>query len=458
MALNFQSIPDKGDSIEESSLSVSQFTQQVKDLLEERFLQIRLHGEISNLKRQASGHVYFSLKDAESQVSAVLFRGDAMRNSLELRDGMQVQIEGGVSVYMPRGSYQIIVRRVRELGKGSLREQFERLKQKLAAEGLFDSEGKQELPVLPQRIGIITSPTGAVIRDFISILRRLRWNGTVLIFPSRVQGKEALPELIQSLRDANLPEYALDLLVLARGGGSLEDLWNFNEEGLVREIAASRLPVISAIGHETDFTLADFAADYRAETPSAAAERIASGIVEYRQKIEQRVRQLQREIKLGLDGKQRLLETVQRRLRQVSPARQLQLWHERLQQLSRRAAEQTQQRMQRQREHLQQVALRQQRVAPLRLIQQKSELLLQKQQQLSRLQQRYLERAGERLNGLSRRLEQVGPEVTLKRGFAMIESEQGALITDVTATQPGQSLRVRMRDGRIGVKVISFNP
>jgi exodeoxyribonuclease VII large subunit len=455
MDLSFNSSESLSDVDNEQGVSVSEFTRQVKDLLEESFLQIRVFGEISNLKRQSSGHIYFSLKDTESQVAAVLFRGDAIRNKLELRDGMQVLLEGSVSVYLPRGSYQIIARRVRELGKGSLREQFERLKKKLMEEGLFDASGKQELPLLPQRIGIITSPTGAVIRDFVSILQRLHWNGTVVVFPSRVQGKEALPELIQSIREANRAEYGLDLLVMARGGGSLEDLWNFNEESLVREIAASRLPIISAIGHETDVTLADFAADFRAETPSAAAERIASGVIEYRQKLDQLIRQLRREMRLSLERRYQQTESIQRRLQQVSPVRQLSLWRERLQRMGERLDSCVALRLQRERDRISVLKQRCQRVSPLRVVQQKREQLILKRLQWERLGQQRIERLIERTEVLSRRLKQVGPDVTLKRGFAMLEGSEGRVITDASAVQPGDIVKVRMRDGRIEVKVLS---
>lgn len=454
MDLNFLTKSSTAESLSAPRLSVSEFTAGVKDLLEEHYPRFQIYGEISNLKRQASGHFYFALKDKNSQVSAVLFRGDALRNELQLKDGLAVLIEGGVSVYAPRGNYQIIVRRIRELGKGALQEQFERLKQKLNAEGLFAPERKRAIPMLPQRIGIITSPTGAVIRDFVSILKRLRWNGTVRVFPSRVQGREGLPDLVEALRAANEQAHQLDLLVVARGGGSLEDLWNFNEEQLVRAMAASRLPIMSAVGHETDFTLADFVADYRAETPSAAAEKIAAGLIEYRQRFGQLTRRLQLEFKRGVLDKQSTLTTLQQRLQRVAPERRVEEYYQRLDELHETIQRRIQQRMQLLNERLEQLMLRQGRASPRHRLREWTEKLGEREQRLFRAAQRYLQLPSERLRAIEKRLLQVGPEVALKRGFSLIETEEGKLVTQASEIQVGQELKLRLQDGRISVKVL----
>ena len=260
-------------------LSVGDFTGRLKRLLERSVPPCWVRGEVSNLKRQASGHVYFTLKDSESQLSAVMFRGDASRQSLKLEDGMQILVYGELSLYEPRGSYQIIVRFTLAAGQGELQLAFERLKQQLKEEGLFEPERKQPLPALPTRIGIITSPTGAAVQDFISILRRRDWLGELVVLPSLVQGEGASGSILERLIWAEASG-SFDLIVLSRGGGSLEDLWAFNEEQLVRAVAACSIPTISAVGHETDFSLCDFAADVRAETPSGAAELISSSYLE----------------------------------------------------------------------------------------------------------------------------------------------------------------------------------
>ncbi len=253
-------------------ISVAQLTHSIKSLLEGGIGLVTVKGEISNWRPAASGHIYFSLKDSEAVISAALFRGAASKlKGPPPKDGMEVICRGRISVYPPRGTYQIIVESMEPVGSGSLQAQFEALKKKLFQEGLFDSARKRKIPVLPNRIVVITSPTGAAIRDVLSVLKRRFAGVNVLILPALVQGADAPAELIRALRLAN--EKALgDVILLTRGGGSLEDLWCFNDENLAREIFRSEIPVVSAVGHEIDFTIADFVADLRAPTPSAAAE------------------------------------------------------------------------------------------------------------------------------------------------------------------------------------------
>src|SRR5277367_3800042 len=263
---------------ENRPLSVTEFTRKVKTVLEGSMGACWVRGEVSNMRAQPSGHVYFSLKDAGAELSAVMFRMQAARQTVKLRDGLQVVAHGDVGVYEARGQYQLIVRTIVADGVGALQREYEALKRKLSDEGLFDPGRKRPIPQMPATVGFVTSPTGAAAQDFMRILIRRGWKGRVVVLPSKVQGEGAAEEMVEMLRLAeNLGIF--DLIVIGRGGGSIEDLWAFNEEALVRAVAASRVPTISAVGHEIDFTLCDFAADLRAETPSAAAELISSEFV-----------------------------------------------------------------------------------------------------------------------------------------------------------------------------------
>jgi exodeoxyribonuclease VII large subunit len=253
--------------------SVSEVTERIRDVLESELRDVWVEGEISNLKIASSGHWYFSLKDDKAQLRAVVWKNSARRIRFQPKDGLKVVARGGIRVYAPRGEYQISVELLEPLGKGSLQQAFEDLKKRLEQEGLFDPRRKRPLPLLPRRIGVVTSPTGAVVRDILRVLERRYANLEVLIYPARVQGNEATREIVEGVRTLG-GMAGLDVLMVARGGGSIEDLWAFNEEAVARALAASPIPTISAVGHETDFTIADFVADVRAPTPSAAAELV----------------------------------------------------------------------------------------------------------------------------------------------------------------------------------------
>ncbi len=254
-------------------LTVTQLTHQIKNLLEGTFPDVWVEGEVSNLSIAGSGHAYFTLKDAQSQVRGVLFRSSLRFLKFTLQHGMTVICRGRVSVYEPRGEYQFLAEYVEPKGVGALQLAFEQLKAKLEQEGLFDAKGKKPIPLLPSRIGIITSPAGAAIHDILRVIRRRHPRMRILIYPVPVQGPEAAPRIIEAIRYFNKEQNA-DVIIAGRGGGSLEDLWAFNEESLARAIFASKIPVISAVGHETDYTIADFVSDLRAPTPSAAAEMV----------------------------------------------------------------------------------------------------------------------------------------------------------------------------------------
>jgi len=257
-------------------LKVSEITQKIKYLLEENFPFIWVEGEISNGTLHSTGHFFFTLKDEKAQIRAIMFRSQAQLLPFKPENGIQVVVRGRINVYEPRGEYQILVDVMEPLGKGSLQLAFEQIKKKLAAEGLFDPSRKKPLPVLPQRIGIITSPTGAAIQDILRIISQRFINLEILIIPVRVQGTEAPGEIIQALERVNTFDPALDVVILARGGGSLDDLWAFNNERVARAICRCQVPVMSAVGHEIDFTISDFVADVRAPTPSAAAEMVVA--------------------------------------------------------------------------------------------------------------------------------------------------------------------------------------
>jgi exodeoxyribonuclease VII large subunit len=258
----------------EQTLTVSQLTARIKDALEGEFPSVWVAGEISNYSRPQSGHCYFTLKDDQAQIRAVMWRSSAARLKFDLADGLDVICHGHIDVYAPRGSYQLVIDELQPKGMGALELALRKLREKLSAEGLFDPARKRKLPMFPRRLAFVTSPTGAAVRDFLEVLRR-RWRGVdVLVIPARVQGDGAAEEIAAGIRLANRLSPPPDVLVVGRGGGSLEDLWAFNEEPVVRAIAASRIPTVSAVGHEIDVTLADLAADVRALTPSEAAERV----------------------------------------------------------------------------------------------------------------------------------------------------------------------------------------
>jgi len=303
MATEFES------STAQRVLTVSQLTAQIKDVLEGDFPSVWVAGEVSNYSRPQSGHCYFTLKEEQSQIRAVMWRPAASRLKFEVSDGLQVVCHGHIEVYAPRGSYQLVVDQLLPQGIGALELALRRLREKLAAEGLFDPARKRKLPAFPKQVAFVTSPTGAAIHDFLQVLRR-RWRGTnVLVIPVRVQGDGAAEQIVDGIRLANRLSRRPDVLVIGRGGGSLEDLWAFNEESVVRAIAASKIPTVSAVGHEIDVTLSDLAADVRALTPSEAAERVVPAVDEivsrirgYQQRLRHAVHRRVMWLKARYDG------------------------------------------------------------------------------------------------------------------------------------------------------------
>lgn len=414
---------DEGE--DRSIETVSQFTRRVKLVLESGIRPGWVRGEVSNLRIQTSGHIYFSLKDAGAQLSAVLFRGDASRQTVKLRDGLQVVVYGEVSVYEARGQYQMIVRAVVDDGVGRLQREFEALKRRLEAEGLFDAERKKPLPSMPATIGFITSPTGAAVQDFINILTRRDWRGRLVVIPSKVQGEGAAAEMAAQL--ARVEAMGIfDLLVIGRGGGSLEDLWAFNEEILVRAVAACRVPIISAVGHQIDFTLCDFAADLRAETPSGAAELISSAYLAHLQRWAEAADALEAHVRDGHAGLREGVLGLCQRLRLLSPAAQVEQGWLRLDDLRNRHAAALQQAAQHARHRLQE-----------------ARSLLVQRSPATRVQ---IE--SHRLLSLWKRLQAASPASVLNRGFAIIEDANGKALTRAAEITPDQPVQAVFADGR----------
>jgi len=311
-------------------LTVTQLTHQIKNLLEGTFPDVWIEGEISNLNIPQSGHVYFTIKDEHSQIKAVLFKSAQRHLKFTLQHGMQVICRGRVSVYEPRGEYQIILEYVEPKGVGALQKAFEGLKTKLEKDGLFDSERKRPLPFLPKKIGIVTSPTGAAIRDILRVIKRRHPRMSVLLYPVPVQGPDAAPSIVEAIAYFN-NEKSVDVMIIGRGGGSLEDLWAFNEEVVARAIYGSRIPVISAVGHETDFTIADFVADLRAPTPSAAAEMVVESEEHIRDLVDGLAARLVTNIRQELG---RLRDTVQHAARLLAdPRKRLEQYSQRVDEL-----------------------------------------------------------------------------------------------------------------------------
>lgn len=409
--------------------SVTAFTRRVKTLLEGGIGQAWVRGEVSNVRAQGSGHVYFSLKDAGAQVSAVLFRGDALRQTVKLRDGLQVVVLGEVSVYEARGQYQLIVRVIVEDGVGRLQREFEALKRKLADEGLFAAEKKRAIPAMPMTVGFVTSPTGAAVQDFLRILIRRGWRGRVVVLPAKVQGDGAAVEMAEMLGLAQRLGI-FDLLVIGRGGGSTEDLWAFNEEALVRAVAACAVPVISAVGHEIDFSLCDFAADVRAETPSAAAELISSRFVECTERALRAARVMEGVLEQSVTAAKERLDHARSRLRLLSPAAQVEQGFLRLDDLSNRLSAALRGTTQLRRQELNEVRAALARVSPEGRVSFESHRLL----------------------ALWKRLQAASPASVLNRGFAIVRDEAGRPVMRRAAIKPGQKLAAEFFDGSVPVR------
>jgi exodeoxyribonuclease VII large subunit len=450
--------PPPGEAPPERPLTVSEITRKVRGLLEEGIGNVWVEGEISNHRRQASGHHYFTLKDDASQLACVLFaRAAAALGEVRIGDGVHIEVFGALGVYEPRGQYQLIVRKVRLRGEGALQAKFEALKRKLEVEGLFAPARKRALPKFPSRVGLVTSPTGAALRDFLDVLHRRHPGIGVVINPVRVQGRGAAAEIARAVRAfseapaGGIP--VVDVVVVTRGGGSIEDLWEFNEEEVARAVAASSVPVVSAVGHEIDFTICDFAADVRAPTPSAAAEILSADAAEVAARLGREHMRMVRACRGAMD-----LSTA--RLRAVSLPR---LLREPM-----RAVDRCRQSLDRGLDHFARTVTRAMdanrnalatasaRMAPKSLVPAIGHLRSRTDALWSRLGS--AQRDGRasvtaRLREAAARLETLDPSATLARGFTITCDARGKPLTSASAARAAGTLRTRFADGEIRSKV-----
>ncbi|WP_404416174.1 exodeoxyribonuclease VII large subunit [Vreelandella aquamarina] len=436
----------------QDALTVSQLNQRARQSLERGIGEVWVEGELSNVSRPASGHLYFTLKDDGAQVRCALFRQRARFVSAPMRDGDQVRLRGRVSLFEPRGDYQLLVDAVQATGLGELLAAFERLKTQLSAEGVFANA--RPLPLPPRRLLIVTSPSGAAVRDVLAVLNA-RWPLIeVSIIPVPVQGSEAAPALISALAMLNRQnrlDPLRDAVLITRGGGSLEDLWAFNNEHLTRAIFHSRLPVMSAVGHEVDVTLADFAADCRAPTPSAAAEQLVPDQQVLKRQLLDQQQRLQRAINARFERDSQRLDTLRARLRH--PGERLAQQRQHIKTLHQRLERAMQQRLLQARERLE---LWRKRLA----IEDLQRRHLNEHQHLERLKRRLqnamdlqLERHQTRLSSLARELNAVSPLAVLGRGYAIAQDEHGQIVHSAADTSPGQTLKLRLGEGRLSVAV-----
>ena len=421
-------------------LSVSELTGQIRALLEKQIGQIWVSGEVTNLRAQSCGHIYFTLKDAAAQLSCVLFSREKVSHRELLADGQKVLLQGDVTVYEARGQYQLIVRAVELQGVGALQIAFEKLKVKLAAEGLFAPERKRPLPKYPQRIGLVTSPTGAAIRDVLHVVQRRNPGLEIILARCRVQGEGAAEEIAEAVKLLNRYSVAsssiqrfndsthLDLILVTRGGGSLEDLWAFNEETVARAIFESAIPVVSAVGHEIDFTIADFVADVRAATPSAAAEIITEGVFASRQ----------------------FIESLMQRMVRTHPRRQLNEHLQRLDDLQTGLLRCGRQEMRERHLAWENLATRLRQVRPQEFLKQRRELLKASQRRLRELARVQFKNCKTSFLATESRLRLLGPEQVLSRGYSItMDAATGKVLRDAGKIKFGQKLKTRLKNGEI---------
>lgn len=487
--------------MENNILTVTQLNYSVRNLLEMEFGHVWLIGEISNLSKPVSGHWYLTLKDEQAQVRCAMFRMKNMRVNFPVQNGMQVLVRATVSLYEPRGDYQVIIESMQPAGDGLLQQQFDALKLKLAADGLFAQEHKKALPAFVKRVGIVTSTTGAALQDMLNILKRRDPSLSIVIYPTMVQGKEATAEIVSMIELANLRREC-DVLIIGRGGGSLEDLWCFNEEAVAYAIFRSEIPIISAVGHETDVTIADFVADLRAPTPSAAAELVSRDWLELARQLQQQLDKASFAFDRIWTNKQVAFKRLQERLVVQSPVRQLRLQQNRLALVSERAAREIQYRQQRAMRDMAQLhqrllaqhpqkQLENQRGRMLSLFQQAEKLLTQnfsrKQQrwqsvqdklarsrlpyQISEYQyqcetleqrlhfaiQKQFTQYQQRFQSQCVKLEGLSPLKILARGYSVTQNQAGRALVSASEVKVGERIVSRLAGGELISEVVAMN-
>jgi exodeoxyribonuclease VII large subunit len=433
-------------------LSVAELTRHVRDILESRLGEVWVEGEISNYRKQSSGHHYFTLKDDRAQLACVMFaRAYSARSGLILKDGMQVQTFGRLTVYEARGQYQLVVELVQTRGQGLLQAKFEALKRKLEAEGLFDPEHKKRLPSFPRRVALVTSRSGAALQDMLNILeRRSPWL-RILVCPIRVQGEGAAGEIAEMIRylDRQRVLLGVDVIIVARGGGSLEDIWEFNEEVLARTIFGCDLPIISAVGHEIDFTIADFVADLRAPTPSAAAELVAPAQEFLRNSLTAKqaalVRLAKQAVEVGILRLNRLKEA--RGLR--DPRVLIQDRQQKIDQTEGRLLQLLRWTVEHHRTHTNRVASLLQAYRPAQVVVRRRAELAAIQARLENASKNQLERAKQRLLSLERSIALLGPQQTLERGYSITRKISGEIVQRSKDVEVGEEILTRLADGEL---------
>jgi exodeoxyribonuclease VII large subunit len=432
--------------------SVSRLNREVRQLLERGFGLVWLEAEISNFSRPSSGHWYFSLKDANAQVRCCMFRQRNMLCAFGVKDGQKVLVRARLGLYEPRGEYQLIIEHMEDAGLGALQRQFEQLAARLSAEGLFAAERKRPLPKLPKRVGVITSPTGAAIRDILHVLARRFAAIPVLIYPVSVQGASAAAEICAALALAGR-RAECDVLILARGGGSLEDLWAFNQEALARAIVASPIPIVAGIGHEIDFTIADFCADVRAPTPSAAAEIVVPDAQEQLSLMQRLDARLKRALLRSMEARAQRLRWLSGRAALVSPSARLAQQAQRLDELELRLSRGMRGLLAERRSAVSELRSLLWQASPIARVQgaaARQKLLFAR---LRAAAQANLRRARERLSPLERTLNAVSPLATLQRGYAIVAGADGRILRDSADAAPGSIIEARLAQGSVRAKV-----
>lgn len=437
-------------------LSVSELTEQIRFLLEGRFRGVLVEGEISNLTQASSGHLYFTLKDSQAQIRAVMFRAAASRLAFRPEQGMEVVVRGSLGVYGPRGEYQLQATQLDPKGVGALQLAFEQLRNRLEQEGLFEAHHKQKLPFLPRKIGVVTSPTGAVIHDMKTVLHRRFPGLPLLLHPAAVQGDRAVPELLAGLEyfAQNHAALGVDVVIIGRGGGSLEDLWAFNDERLARAIFAMPLPTISAVGHETDFTIADFVADLRAPTPSAAMEAAVPKRADLLYTVGEFHGRLLRGVERIRNQAKQRLEQTEHRL--SSPERAIAYYQQRVDDLDARLRASLSHGLERSGLRVQQADHSLQLLHPVQRVQQQRPHVTQLQERLQQALLRRLEQSRQHLNLQAEALQHLSPLAQLQRGYAMVRTPERRPLRSAQDLQAGDPLEVHLPDGTVHAEVRSI--
>ncbi len=437
--------------------SISRLNKEVSKLLGTSFPLIWVEGEISNFSQPRSGHMYFSLKDDTAQIRAAMFRNNNLYLRFQPESGMQVLVRARVALYEPRGDFQLIVEHMEEAGDGALQRAFEQLKQKLFQEGLFDQKNKRVLPEFPSQLGVITSPSGAAIKDVLSVLNRRYAGLPILIYPVAVQGESAPKEIVQALNLAQ-QRAECDILLLTRGGGSLEDLQAFNSEAVARAIADCPIPIVTGIGHEIDFTIADYIADQRAATPSAAAELISPSTQELQQRLLHLQSGMRHTLSFYIKNLVEATLALQTRLNRLHPQQQLNAQAQKLDELENRLHRSTRFTLQRANDKVTGTQIKLNAFAPIHRLRQLLSNTSQLTNNLLRSIKTLLHNKQQNLDTIQRSLDAVSPLNTLKRGYAVVTRvDSSAPLLSASSVDPGDRLNVRLSDGKIGVKVDKKN-